>query len=492
MKLSDWAKNKVSYPTALRWFKEGKLPVKAYKTPSGTILVDEETSNQNSNDVSTNIFLLILDNLPNSLYDVAAKDIKVKNSILDLAKLIAESPAYTTIFSIPPISLEKQETDPYELIKEKLFEEVLDVLDSKLSALFINYLGDLSDNTKETNNEYSFMKYKQKIDNNKLCWRPEKGRKITELENNKSTEENVETLNNNSLNENEYILAAIKLNDAILSGEASPSDFDTLIEMGVNKEIIKCWKKNFADSHQPSTAKPNQVSKDILLKELGDVFLNFSSCTTPQMKAQKAMSELQEAAKCLENMIYEDHLIQQVEKVETVNINGYEIPKDPDELRNIPLTKEAIKNLDVAKKVLDNHVAFIETMIKTKSENITKQFQSKDKISITGEFVRAKLAPSELIDTFIQTLATKYSKNTNLITERSVNLLEKELTKVSGQKVSINNNAIELFCSFMEETDPNTKGIKHQAFKEFITPYFRVDADVDKNATSEIEKNKQK
>lgn len=41
MKLSVWAKQSgVHYATAWKWFKEGKLPVKAYQTPTGTILID--------------------------------------------------------------------------------------------------------------------------------------------------------------------------------------------------------------------------------------------------------------------------------------------------------------------------------------------------------------------------------------------------------------------------------------------------------------------
>jgi len=40
MKLSDWAKkNGISYKTAWRWFKDGKLPVEAEQMPSGTIIV---------------------------------------------------------------------------------------------------------------------------------------------------------------------------------------------------------------------------------------------------------------------------------------------------------------------------------------------------------------------------------------------------------------------------------------------------------------------
>ena len=42
MKLSTWAKKQgISYRTAWRWFKEGKLPVIADQTLTGTILVRE-------------------------------------------------------------------------------------------------------------------------------------------------------------------------------------------------------------------------------------------------------------------------------------------------------------------------------------------------------------------------------------------------------------------------------------------------------------------
>lgn len=41
MKLSDWARQEgVHYQTAWRWWKEGKLPVPARQTPTGTILVE--------------------------------------------------------------------------------------------------------------------------------------------------------------------------------------------------------------------------------------------------------------------------------------------------------------------------------------------------------------------------------------------------------------------------------------------------------------------
>jgi hypothetical protein len=43
MKLSDWAdKQGISYLTAYRWFKKGNLPVEAYQSDSGTIIVKDE------------------------------------------------------------------------------------------------------------------------------------------------------------------------------------------------------------------------------------------------------------------------------------------------------------------------------------------------------------------------------------------------------------------------------------------------------------------
>ena len=45
MKLSVWAKKQgISYRTAWRWFKDGKLPVEAEQTSSGTILIKDLVS----------------------------------------------------------------------------------------------------------------------------------------------------------------------------------------------------------------------------------------------------------------------------------------------------------------------------------------------------------------------------------------------------------------------------------------------------------------
>lgn len=47
MKLSDWARSQgIKYQTAFFWFKTGKLPVPAYQTPTGTILVNVTPASQ--------------------------------------------------------------------------------------------------------------------------------------------------------------------------------------------------------------------------------------------------------------------------------------------------------------------------------------------------------------------------------------------------------------------------------------------------------------
>ena len=49
MKLSTWARKQgISYRTAWRWFKEGKLPVIAEQTKTGTILIKDETTSLNT------------------------------------------------------------------------------------------------------------------------------------------------------------------------------------------------------------------------------------------------------------------------------------------------------------------------------------------------------------------------------------------------------------------------------------------------------------
>ena len=55
MKLKDWAdKQGISYITAYRWFKSDKLPVKAYQSGSGTIIVQDESEDLEKLDMPVN------------------------------------------------------------------------------------------------------------------------------------------------------------------------------------------------------------------------------------------------------------------------------------------------------------------------------------------------------------------------------------------------------------------------------------------------------
>lgn len=54
MKLKQWAdKVGIKYLTAYRWFKDDKLPVKAYQTESGTIIVEDEEVSEMSTSVNS-------------------------------------------------------------------------------------------------------------------------------------------------------------------------------------------------------------------------------------------------------------------------------------------------------------------------------------------------------------------------------------------------------------------------------------------------------
>jgi putative resolvase len=55
MKLSEWAKKQgISYKTAHRWYKEGKLPCEADQMPTGTIIVKE---NIKTNDINNKVVI---------------------------------------------------------------------------------------------------------------------------------------------------------------------------------------------------------------------------------------------------------------------------------------------------------------------------------------------------------------------------------------------------------------------------------------------------
>lgn len=106
MKIKEWAeKTGVTYLTAYRWFKAGTLPVKAYQTDSGTIIVEDpefsenemvsSSNNNQSNDVLSAFLKKTVEFSKNnsSIEDFAAY--VLSNFQLKLNSSTIESPKYS-------------------------------------------------------------------------------------------------------------------------------------------------------------------------------------------------------------------------------------------------------------------------------------------------------------------------------------------------------------------------------------------------------------
>lgn len=93
IKLSLWCKKRnISYTTGYNWFKSGKLPVKAYQSPTGTIMVEDEpkTSCKVTEDKTGRSFIIQLD-LDINANNLTGPDQKeLLDKINELADLIAE------------------------------------------------------------------------------------------------------------------------------------------------------------------------------------------------------------------------------------------------------------------------------------------------------------------------------------------------------------------------------------------------------------------
>lgn len=104
MKLSDWAKKQgISYLTAYRWFKDGKLPVEAYQSDSGTIIIKDDpelsenpvVSNNQSNDTMSLFLKKTVEFSKNnaSVEDFAAY--VLSNFNLKISNTLDSSPKYS-------------------------------------------------------------------------------------------------------------------------------------------------------------------------------------------------------------------------------------------------------------------------------------------------------------------------------------------------------------------------------------------------------------
>jgi len=114
MKLKDWAdKTGITYSTAWKWFKAGTLPVNSYQTTSGTIIVDDETTNindtgENSNDIMALIFNKVVD---------CSKD---GSTIADFAAYVLSNFKLKRITKVLPLPLEDARLTVEEEAKKHL------------------------------------------------------------------------------------------------------------------------------------------------------------------------------------------------------------------------------------------------------------------------------------------------------------------------------------------------------------------------------------
>ncbi len=94
MRLVDWAeKQGINYMTAWRWFKHGKMPVKAIQTPSGMILVEEKIEGERHAQLrSTGIYARVSshDQKKDLEGQVARMSIYAANNGLIVTKILTE------------------------------------------------------------------------------------------------------------------------------------------------------------------------------------------------------------------------------------------------------------------------------------------------------------------------------------------------------------------------------------------------------------------
>lgn len=131
MKLSEWAKkNDIAYNTALRWFKNGKLPVYAHQTETGTILVNEEVK-ANMKDDTSSMFLKIYNSLTNELIYIVNNDNDVKAALINVATLMSQSKhsiMNNAAIEVQPI-----------LNKDELYKELSKSLEELIDESVVNY-----------------------------------------------------------------------------------------------------------------------------------------------------------------------------------------------------------------------------------------------------------------------------------------------------------------------------------------------------------------
>lgn len=107
MKLADWAREQgISYPTAYRWFKAGKLPVPAYQSKTGTIIIINKEDN-------------MLQRRNNSLIDeFFGQDFFRVPAIDNSIKTLSKSDRFVLVIEVPGFSEEEIDVNIYDNVIE--------------------------------------------------------------------------------------------------------------------------------------------------------------------------------------------------------------------------------------------------------------------------------------------------------------------------------------------------------------------------------------
>lgn len=138
MKLSEWAgKHNMSYITAYRWFKSGKLPVKASQDPTtGTIILDEEETCKinikNEEEFSEETCDFIDKILRFSLDEKSAKQAVTNENIMNAGKKLFEELKKEYSFCFNPIIINFQNT---QITEEDLDKQVTKTVNKFMSSI---------------------------------------------------------------------------------------------------------------------------------------------------------------------------------------------------------------------------------------------------------------------------------------------------------------------------------------------------------------------
>ncbi len=125
MKLKDWAKKEgISYQTAYRWFKANNLPVKAYQSESGTIIVQDEDGSSPEHNMNR----LSNSNSPDAMSHFLKKTVefsKANGSIEDFAAYVIANFQLKINPAASDISLKYSKNKPSQNDVNKHFQQFI-------------------------------------------------------------------------------------------------------------------------------------------------------------------------------------------------------------------------------------------------------------------------------------------------------------------------------------------------------------------------------